>query len=357
MEKQIQNFREQIDAIDGDILELINQRLTCAGKIGDLKEMGGRRVMDGAREIKVIENLVSRNNGPIRIPALRHIFYEIISASRQIQNPLSVAYLGPEATFTHIAAMKHFGRSVCFTSQPTIQDVFDEVEKGAAGYGVVPVENSIEGAVNNTLDLFFDSDLKICAETCQQISHDLLSAGDDIRDIKTIYSHPQAFAQCRRWLRLHLPEAGLRECASTALAAQTAGGTPGSAAIARSEAAHMYGLKVVASQIEDFSRNITRFLVIGHEEMKPTGKDRTSIMFVAPHVPGALHRALEPLAKGGLNMLKLESRPTRRGAWRYAFFVDIEGHHQDGHIKKAMEEMGEICQHIRCLGSYPRIMD
>ena len=357
VEKQIQGIRQQIDSIDGDILELINKRLTCAGKIGDLKEVGGRSVMDGAREIKVIECLISLNKGPIRTQALQRIFSEIISASREIQNPLSVVYLGPEATFTHMAAMKHFGRSIRLTPQPAIQDVFDEVEKGAADYGVVPVENSIEGAVNNTLDLFLDSELNICAEIYQRISHDLLGTGDGLKGIKTVYSHPQAFAQCRRWLRLNLPDASLHECASTGLAAQTAAKQPGSAAIASGEAAHIYHLKVLAPQIEDFSRNTTRFLVIGRDDVKPTGKDRTSIMFGAPHVPGALHHALKPLAAGGINMLKLESRPARRGAWRYAFFVDIDGHKDDHRVKKMMTEMGEICQSIRCLGSYPRIMD
>jgi chorismate mutase/prephenate dehydratase len=232
-----------------------------------------------------------------------------------------------------------------------------EVEKGSCQYGVVPVENSIEGAVNYTLDLFYESDLKICSEIYQSISHDLLSKTGNLEDIQVIYSHPHAFAQCRKWLRKHLPDCSLKECGSTASAAKMASENSQSAAISSHEAAQMYHLNVVASRIEDVSRNITRFLVIGKEEVRKTGRDKTSIMFVTTHIPGALYRILQPIAAAGLNMVKLESRPARHEKWSYVFFADLEGHMQDMTVKTTVEEMKNICLFLKWLGSYPRARD
>ena len=351
---KISSLRNSINDIDDNILNLINKRLLLAKEIGQIKELNNEPILDIARETTIIKRLSSLNKGPLSNNALHNIFTEIIAASREIQKPQIVTYLGPEATFTHIAAIKHFGHSISLVPQPSIRDIFSEVEKGACDYGVTPVENSIEGTVNYTVDLFYDSDLKICAEIYLAISHDLLSAKDSLDNIKVIYSHPHAFAQCRRWLRKNLPECILEECSSTALAAQKASEKPGSAAIASREAAHIYNLQVTASKIEDFSRNITRFLVIGKDEIRRTGCDKTSIMFVTSHVPGALYRVLQPIAEAGINMVKLESRPTKHENWSYFFFVDIEGHIEDNIVKETITEMKNLCLYLKCLGSYPR---
>jgi chorismate mutase / prephenate dehydratase len=355
--KDLDTIRASIDELDEKILAMINQRLHLAKKIGDLKTDKGHAVMDNARESMVMDRLISMNKGPLTDKMVQHFFAEIIAASREIQKPQQVGYLGPEATFTHIAAMNHFGSSVSFIPQPSIRDVFMEVEKDSCQYGVVPVENSIEGAVNYTLDLFYESDLKICSEIYQSISHDLLSKTGNLEDIQVIYSHPHAFAQCRKWLRKHLPACSLKECGSTASAAKLASENPQSAAISSHEAAQMYHLNVVASRIEDVSRNITRFLVIGKEEVRKTGRDKTSIMFVTAHIPGALYRILQPIAAAGLNMVKLESRPARHEKWSYVFFADFEGHMQDMTMKTTVEEMKNICLYLKWLGSYPRARD
>lgn len=349
----IDDLRDSIDKIDGKILGLINERLLLAKEIGKIKAKKGKKVLDIAREKAVIEKLKALNKGILGEQALNHIFSEIIAASREIQNHHSVAYLGPEATFSHIATMSYFGRSVNYMPQATIGDIFKEVEKGACLYGVVPVENSIEGSVNYTLDLFFESDLKICAELYHPISHDLLSTVDSISKIKVIYSHRQVFPQCRNWIQKHLSEAELIECDSTANAARRACDNPESAAIASSMAAHIYKLHVIASKIEDVSRNTTRFLVIGKDETRRTGVDKTSIMFVTPNVSGALYKILKPIAESEINMVKLESRPTKHENWSYFFFVDIEGHINDPVVSSTIRKMSKICLYLKCLGSYP----
>lgn len=349
----ITGLRRDIDKIDEQILNLINQRLLLASEIGKLKAKQGDRLVDGARESTLLKRLLSLNSGPLSKHALRHIFTEIIAAAREVQTPQRVAYLGPEATFTHIAAVNHFGRSVTFVPQGSIRDVFNEVEKGAFHYGVVPVENSIEGAVNYTLDLFFESELRVCAEIYYAISHDLLSIDSDLSDIRTIYSHPHAFAQCRKWLEKHLPQAALVECSSTAEAARKASGENGTAAIASQEAAQSYKLEVMASRIEDASRNVTRFLVIGKDDIRRTGADKTSIMFVTSHVPGALFKVLKPIADADINMVKLESRPSKHENWSYFFFVDLEGHISDTKVKETVEDMKKLCLFLKLLGSYP----
>ena len=352
---KISPLRNSINDIDANILDLINKRLLLAKKIGQIKELNNAPILDSARETTIIKKLSSLNKGPLSNDALHHIFTEIIATSREIQKPQIVTYLGPEATFTHIAAIKHFGRSISFVPQPSICDIFSEVEKGVCHYGVTPVENSIEGAVNYTLDIFFESNLKICAELYLNISLDLLSKSGNLDDIKVIYSHPQPIGQCRGWLRKNLPEIAPEECSSTAYAAQKAAENSEVAAIASSEAARLYNLQIVASKIEDFSRNITRFLVIGRDEIHRTGYDKTSIMFVTSHVPGALNRVLSPIADAGINMVKLESRPTKHENWNYFFFVDIEGHIEDAIVKKTISEMKNLCLYLKCLGSYPRI--
>jgi len=346
--------RNEIDTIDKHILDLINQRLQLAEKIGCLKEKNGSKVQCTKREAEILKTLSDLNDGPLEDKLLRHIFTDIISASREIQRPRKIIYLGPEATFTHIAAMENFGRSSQFIPCPTIKDVFLEVEKGKGDYGVVPVENSIEGSVNYTLDLFFDSNLIICAETYLTISLDLLSKTGSIEDIRVVYSHPEPIGQCRRWVREHLGDVSIEECSSTSYAAKKASDQPDAAAIASTKAAELYNLKVVASKIEDQARNTTRFLVIGKNPVGRSGEDKTSIMFSAPHVPGALHKVLEPIAKTGINMLKLESRPAKHENWSYFFFVDLEGHIDDPEVHETIEGMKKICLFLRVLGSYPK---
>ncbi|MBW2100350.1 MAG: chorismate mutase [Deltaproteobacteria bacterium] len=321
-EKTISTLRKSIDKIDETILDLINRRLLLAKEIGGLKEQKGSQVLDNTRENAIMNRLYELNTGPLTNKVLYHIFSDIMATSREIQKSQVITYLGPEATFTHIAAMNHFGPSVSFVPQTDIRDIFSEVEKGTCDYGIVPVENSIEGAVTHTLDLFFESDLKICAERYQTISHDLLSTSD--------------------------------KCSSTAHAAQMAAAKSGTAAIASSEAAHMYNLHVVASKIEDFSRNVTRFLIIGTDEMHRTGRDKTSLMFVISHVPGALFKILEPIYQAEINMVKLESRPTKHENWSYFFFVDLEGHIEDPNVKETVAKMKDLCLYLKCLGSYPR---
>jgi chorismate mutase/prephenate dehydratase len=350
----IDQLRISIDEIDEKILDLINNRLRFAGEIGKVKEQSGSQILDISREGKILQRLMSSNKGPLNSSALACVFKEIFAASRQIQQHQRVAYLGPEATFTHAAALNFFGHSTTYEPQSSIRDIFKQVEKGTYHYGVVPVENSIEGAVNYTLDLLFESDLKICAEIYRAVSHDLLSKSGMTQGIQVIYSHPHAFAQCRKWLEKYFPEVTLEECTSTAEAARKAADKRGSAAIASKEAAKIYGLRVAVSGIEDTNRNITRFLVIGRDEAHQTGYDKTSIMFVTAHVPGALYKVLKPIGEAGINMVKLESRPARFENWNYCFFVDLEGHMENPLIRETVEKMKHLCLHLKHLGSYPR---
>jgi len=353
-DSRIASLRNAIDQIDEQVLNMLNKRLELALEIGKAKAEKGAQVLDNTREAMVLKRVAAMNKGPLSQKAVQQIFIQIMSASRELQKSHRVTYLGPEATFTHIAAMNHFGNTVSYIPQPSIRDVFKEVEKDACHYGVVPVENSIEGAVNHTLDLFFESDLKICAEVYQHISHDLVSASGSLKDIKVIYSHPQAFAQCRRWLQKYLPDAVLEECSSTAEAAQKALEKPDSAAISSSEAAQIYKIQVIASRIEDIARNTTRFLVIGRDDIPMTGNDKTSVMFATSHVPGALFRVLKPMADSGVNMVKLESRPTKHENWSYFFFVDVDGHIEEPQVKDAVSQMKPLCLYMKWLGSYPK---
>jgi len=347
-------LRKAIDAIDEKILDLICTRLIAARKIGAIKAKKGGTVFDSAREALLLSRLNRLNRGPLSAGALHHIFKEIIAASREIQKPVTVAYLGPEGTFTHLAALNHFGRGVQTAPLDRIRDIFAGVDKEIYPYGVVPVENSIEGPVNTTLDLFWESEVQICAEIYQTISHDLLSAAGNLEDIEVLYSHSQAFAQCREWIARHLPNCRLEPCDSTALAAQTAQGNPKSGAIAGREASRIYQLPIAATRIEDSIRNTTRFLVIGKKMPGRTNQDKTSLLFATHHVPGALYKVLKPINDAGLNMVKLESRPSRHENWSYHFFVDIEGHLEDAPVQQAVDAMTRMCMVLKCLGSYPR---
>ena len=352
-EPDICDLRNSIDAIDEKILQLINRRLILAQKIGSVKKQSGSGVVDSKRESEILNRLTSLNKGPLNPNVLRHIFIDIIATARALQQSQRVAFLGPKATFTHIAGMHHFGYTVSYVSQPTIRDLFSEVEKGACHYGVVPVENSVEGSVRHTLDLFFESDLKICAERYQAVSYDLMSKRGNFKDIEIVYAYPQAVIQCRNWLRQHLPVASIKECGSIGHAIHKVLENKKAAAIAGSNAATMFGLEVVATKIEDFSRSATRFLVIGKEDVRPTGKDKTSLMFALSHTPGALSQILAPFAGRKINLVKIESRPTKHESWSHFFFVDVEGHMEDHNIKETVAQIKPLCLYFKWLGSYP----
>ncbi|MDD2316842.1 MAG: prephenate dehydratase [Desulfobacterales bacterium] len=350
----IEDLRRQIDQIDQNILKLINQRLMLAQQIGNLKGLNGAPVLDPDREARLMKSLCDANKGPLKTEELRHIFSEIIAAARRVQRPIQIAFLGPEATFTHLAALKHFGHLNEFVPQENIYEIFSQVERGKCHYGVVPVENSIEGAVNHTLDLLFESTVSICGEIYSPISHALLCKNGRPEDIREIFSHPQALAQCRRWLDRHLPDAVIKTCESTGYAARMAAERPDAGAIASCEAAQIYGLQVAAWAIEDSSRNTTRFIMIGKDAPAPTANDKTSIMLVTAHRPGALYHALQPIADAGINMVKLESRPTKQQNWSYFFFVELDGHQQDPPVRTAIDQMRSLCLYLKILGSYPK---
>jgi len=352
-EYDLSELRDQIDTIDADILSLINQRLEIGKKVGEIKKETGSRILDRSRERKVIERLSNINQGPSDKELLRYIFNVIITATREIQKPKTISFLGPEASYTHIAALSHFKHSGKFVEQANLYEIFREVEKKESHFGVIPVENSIEGAVNHTLDLFVDFDLNICAEHYEPVSHDLLSITGDPEDVQKIYSHPQALAQCKTWIKKKFAQAEIFETSSTSKAAVLASQDKSIAAIASKQAAHIYELQTVESKIEDYSGNITRFLVIGKDMPEQTGNDKTSIMFATSHVPGALFKALEPVDRAGLNMLKLESRPTRHHDWSYYFFLDIKGHQFDKVVSHTIGKIKKVSLSLKILGSYP----
>jgi len=321
-------------------------------KIGRLKKKGRRSIYAPERERAVYERIENKNKGPFSNETLKSIYREIMSGSLALEKPLVVAYLGPPATFTHIAALKKFGSSVSYLPVNSITEVFTEVERGRADYGVVPIENSIEGAVNHTLDMFMESELKICSEISLEVSHNIL-ANCTMKQIKKVYSNPQVFGQCRIWLEANLPKAELVEVSSTTKAAELAVKEKNTAAIASSLASECYGLNILARSIEDSAHNVTRFLVIGIAEGKPTKRDKTSIMFSVKDRVGALHDMLVPFKKNRINLTKIESRPSKKKAWEYYFFVDMAGHYKDKNVKRALGELEGRCTYLKILGSYP----
>ena len=353
--KQLTSLRAQIDEVDLEILKLLNRRARLVSHIGEIKKRSKRTVYIPSREREIEKRLVQRNEGPFPNEGVRAVFREIVSASRSLERPLRVAYLGPEATFTHLAALKQFGNSADHIARQSIAEVFDAVGRSRADYGVVPIENSNEGAVNHTLDLFAESDLKICAEVLLPISHDLLSRSGRIEDVERVVSHAQAIAQCRKWIERNLANVSLFEVQSTALAAKTAVDDPSAAAIASEFAAELYGLKVIRSKIEDHVNNMTRFLVIGRDMPPPSPNDITSLMFsIKKDEVGALYHVLECFARHGINLTKIESRPMKHQAWEYIFFLDLEAHVSDPAVRKALEEVEKKCFFLKVMGSYPR---
>ncbi len=348
----LKSLRKQIDSLDKKIVRLLNARAKLGLRIGNLKRRKGMGVYSPDRETEVLAKVRSLNKGPLSRLALEAIYREVMSSSLAIDKAPRIAYLGPEATFTQLAAIKRFGSQVEYIPCNSITDVFTEVEKGVADYGVVPIENSIEGAVSHTLDMFVDSDLKICAQVILYVSHNLL-ANCPKSEIRRVYSNPQVFGQCRIWLQENLPAAEKIDVFSTTQAAQIAGRERGGACIASLLAAKAYNLKIVAKDIEDSPHNITRFLVIGKSDVKPTGTDRTSVIFSIKDKVGALQDMLLPFKKYRINLTKIESRPSKKKAWDYYFFVDLEGHKDSPKVKKALAELENKCRFLKVLGSYP----
>lgn len=350
----LDNLRKKIDSLDNQILKLLIQRAEIVKKINLIKEKRGMDVFSPEREANILKRLRRLNKKKILSDEdMELIFKEIFSVFRALKIELKVAYLGPEGTFTHLAAVKRFGKKVNYTSYESIKEVFTIVEKGNADYGVVPVENSIEGVINYTLDMFFESNLKICAEIVMDIHHDLLTCYPDNK-IKRVYSNPQVFAQCREWLLKNLPQAKLIPVVSTALAACEAQKDPSSACIGNRILAPLYNLKIIHSNIQDTSSNVTRFLVIAKNDSAQSGEDKTSILFSVKDKVGALHDALYSFKKFGINLTKIESRPSKKKAWEYYFFVDFEGHSSDSKVKKCLEELKKRCNFVKILGSYPK---
>lgn len=349
----IKKFREEINKIDKRIIELIQKRAILSRKIGEEKRKRGESVYSPERENWLLKRLKNLNLSPLPAEGVQNIFREIISLCRRLEAPLKIAYLGPEATFTHLAAQKHFGSSTQFIPLKSIGEVFLEVEKLRANFGVVPVENTIEGAVAHTLDCFLQSPLKICAEAIIAVRCHLLSRVKK-EEIKKVYSHPHSLAQCRRWLEENLPYVKIEEVPSTGFAAKLAAREKGAAAIAGEVAAQAYGLKIVEENIQDKGESLTRFLIIGREIPEPSGEDKTSVVFSLKDEVGALYNMLLPFKKYRINLTMIESRPSREVLWDYYFFLDMEGHIKEERIKKALEEVKEKCVFLKVLGSYPR---
>lgn len=351
----LDDLRNQIDALDDQLVDLLNQRIEAAIEIGRLKQACDQEIYVPSREKAVLDRVMGKNKGPITNESICAIYREIMSAALALEHDLKVAYLGPPATFTHQAARARFGASVGYEACATISDVFAAVQKRNADYGVVPIENSIEGAVTHTLDEFTTTPLKICAEIFLSVAHHVMAKGP-LDKICRIYSHPQVFGQCRQWLHQHMPGVDLVEVSSTARAAEMATKEADSAAVASDLAAELYGLNIVHRDIQDLGGNTTRFLVVGKRYGEPSGNDKTSLYFGVKHQAGALCSALDVLRGHGLNMTKIESRPSKSRQWEYFFFVDVEGHVADPKVKQALDELQTHCAVLSVLGSYPRAL-
>ncbi len=347
--------RTRIDSIDRQIQELIQERARFATQVGRAKGPLKAAIdyYRPEREAQVMRMVVDRNEGPLSDEVLVRLFREVMSACLAQQEPLKIGFLGPRGTFSEQAVRKHFGHSAHGLPLASIEEVFQEVESGSADFGVVPVENSGQGTIQSTLDMFLTSKLKICGEVELRVHQFLLSRSGRIEDIERVYSHPQSLAQCKAWLRQNLPHAELTPLASNAEAARRARNADDAAAIAGESAGHIYGLKAVAGPIEDRPDNTTRFLVLGREIFPPCGNDRTSLLVHVDDQPGALFNLLSPFAANGVSMNRIESRPSHQGRWQYAFFIDVSGHVQDSGVADAITALGAHATQVRVLGSYP----
>jgi chorismate mutase/prephenate dehydratase len=348
-------LRDQIDAIDRQLLELLSRRAQLATEVGRLKLTLASPIYRPEREAQVLRSVAALNRGPLSTAALEPIYREIISACRAMERPLAVAYLGPAGTFSELAALRQFGSAVQLEPCASIDEVFRYAETGRSDYAVVPVENSTEGAVSRSLDLLLTTTaLKIVAEVSVPVQHHLLTRRGTLDGVQRLFAHPQAVAQCLTWLNQNLPALERIQVASNAEAARLASLDPAAAAVAGENAALQYGLQIVEHQIQDDPLNRTRFLVLGQQECAPTGQDKTSLILSVPNQAGAVYHMLAPLARHAVSMTRFESRPARTGAWEYYFYVDVEGHTTDPALVAAFEELRQACAFFRCLGSYPR---
>ena len=350
----LRTLRGSIDEVDDALIDLLNRRAHLACDVAKAKAQASLRAYVPERERQLLDRLCARSRGPLPEHSLRLIYKEIISACLALESPLEVAFLGPEATFTHEATKRYFGLSARLKACRSIPDVFDDVERSRCAFGVVPIENSSEGMVDHTLDAFTRSRLQICAEVLLEVSHHLLTHSGDVIGVTKVYSPLQALEQCRSWLHANLPGVPHVDVPNTARAAQLAAEDPTAAAVATDLAASMYGLRIAASNLDDLGGNLTRFLVIGHDEPSPTGQDRTSIMFALKDTAGVLYEALGSFARAGINMSRIESRPSRRQPWEYLFFIDLDGHRTAPDVSEAIASLQTTCSFMRVLGSYPQ---
>lgn len=351
----LSDLRTQINAVDDELLRLLNERAQLVSQVGALKTRQASAFYVPSREQAVLERLLASNPGPFPNESIRPVFKEVMSACRSLEQGLRIAFLGPEGTFTHMAMKHQFGLSAWGLPVGSIAAVFAEVQKGAADFGVVPVENSTDGAVTHTLDTFLESDLKISAEIVLEVSQCLLSRpGLDLAATERVYSHPQALGQCRKWLDANLPRATRIEASSTAEAARLAREDAGGAAIASELAADLFDLAILRHRIQDLAENATRFLVIGTVQADPSGHDKTSLLVTSKDGPGVLFHLLQPFAEAGLNLTKIESRPSRRRPWENVFFLDVEGHQEDSALRIALASLQPHCEAVKILGSYPK---
>lgn len=349
----LKSLRANIDKLDLQILKLVNERAALAAQIGRVKSDHGAEVFTPAREEEVFKNILDANKGPLDEATIRAVYREIMSGARALQKVLKVAYLGPEYSYSHLAAVERFGQAIEYMRVGSIASVFEEVNRSHVDFGVVPLENSTDGGVSDTLEQFMRlPQLKICAEVRLRIHHNLL-ANCEQEMIRRVYSKPQALAQCRNWLSKNLPHADLKEVSSTAVAAQLAVQEPGAAAVASRQAAVKYGLRILFADIEDYPHNETRFAVIGHHSTSKTGNDKTAIMFRVPHNPGSLVGALDVFKQNKLNLTWIESFPAKTGKMEYMFFVDFEGHVDEPKVKRALASLEEHTEQLAILGSFP----
>jgi chorismate mutase/prephenate dehydratase len=349
----IPEHRKAIDKLDAHIVRLLNERTRHVLAIGDIKLKAGEEIYAPHRERAVFERVCKSNAGPMTDEQLRAIYREIMSSALALEKTMTIAYLGPEATFTHQAAIRRFGSSLRYASQKTIADVFTEVAKNRADYGVVPVENSTEGVVTHTLDMFVDSDLNIVSQIVLPIQYCLAGNCSALKNIKRLHVHPQALAQCRRWVQQNLSGAEILETSSNARSAELAAKDKSAAAVTGILAAEKYGLQILEQDIQDNAVNATRFLVLGRQCSPPTGDDRTSLMVSVSDKVGALHEAIAAFRRYKINMTKIESRPSKRKAWEYFFFIDCDGHAQEKRVARAIQHLGKHCNFVKILGSYP----
>jgi chorismate mutase/prephenate dehydratase len=348
----LEELRIEIDRIDSELIRLLNERADIVHEVGVIKKRDKLDIYAPDREEKLLRSIVAKSEGRLPEKSIRAIYREIMSAALALEDDLRIAYLGPAGTWTHQAAIQKFGHSVEYQPQPSFADVFNQVERNLADYGVVPIENSTEGAVTHTLDLFADSPLKIYGQVMLSIENNLM-AKCPREEIDEIYTHPQVIAQCRGWLHQNFRDVPVIESASTAAAAEIASRKEHAAVLGGKLLSEMYGLEVLERSVQDKAGNTTRFLVISHRTCPPTGNDRTSVMFSVNDEPGSLHRALEPFEKFSINLSKIESRPSKRQAWEYYFFVDVAGHCQDEDLQDALHQLRQSCSFIKVLGSYP----